>query len=156
MATKRNMWGSKIIAARPLGWTPPVVNLVADNQDTTVEDTIVEATTESNVEDTTRVTGLPFFPKWHDAEMKWHDSFPKWLDHQLAASVQRKSIQDNKQDNQDNQRADNQGFTLWSRSRPLATVKRKLPFLASFGDSVTVATSCGKSRKLDDNDGFRI
>ena len=98
---KRNIWG-KIIAARPPGWTPPVVNLVTDNQDTTVEDTTVEDTTDSNVEDTTRVTGLPFFPKWHDAEMKWQDSFPKWLDHQLAASVQRKSIQD-KQDNQDNQ-----------------------------------------------------
>ena len=55
----------------------------------TVEDTTVEDTTDSNVEDTTRVTGLPFFPKWHDDKMHWQDSFPKWLDrHLLAASAQ--------------------------------------------------------------------
>ena len=93
---KRNIWG-KIIAARPLGWTPPVVNLVTDNQDTTAEDTTVEDTTDSNVEDTTRVTGLPFFPKWHDDKMHWQDSFPKWLDrHLLAASAQGPSEAHNK------------------------------------------------------------
>ena len=112
----------------------------------TVEDTTVEDTTDSNVEDTTRVTGLPFFPKWHDDKMHWQDSFPKWLDHLLAASVQRnKSIQEK----QDNQRTHNQGDQF--DEGPSEAHKK---CLAECEEFVKVAATnerlqpAGKSRKL--------
>ena len=84
--------------------------------------------------------------------MKWQDSFPKWLDHQLAASVQRKSIQD-KQDNQDNQRTDNQGDQF--DEGPSEAHKKFLADCEEFGEEFAKVAAtfgllqpAGKSRKL--------